>query len=129
MRSTWTLATALLSLTVSRVSAWAGFSVTEFATSDCKGWVKHASIGMKPQYWQVAMNNESNSVSVSVVNDGIFRWYGFSEAAEFGCGGKVVGRLWSGCVNLDIYAERIECIRWCSMWRHDDHSCEAIGQS
>ncbi|KAL7622468.1 hypothetical protein AAE478_007974 [Parahypoxylon ruwenzoriense] len=113
---------------VSGSAAWKDFLAIEFESNDCSGWVKRASIGLKPEYWQIKMNNESNSVFTSVTNDGIYRWYAFSGTTELGCGGKVLGRLYPGCLSLGVYSERIECVRWCSRWAHDDHSCSAIGQ-
>ncbi|KAI0101948.1 hypothetical protein F4776DRAFT_649027 [Hypoxylon sp. NC0597] len=108
--------------------AFKDFKAIEFESTDCSGWVNHASLGLKPQFWQIHMDNTSNSVYTSTTNDGIYRWYAFSEATEQGCDGKALGRLYSGCLGLGVFSERIRCIRWCSIWAHNDHSCKAIGQ-
>ncbi|KAI1387354.1 uncharacterized protein F4822DRAFT_430106 [Hypoxylon trugodes] len=101
---------ALLSIAITGTSAWKEFEAIEFTTTDCTGWIKHAAIGMKPEYWQIKTNNESNSVYASTVNDGIYRWYAFSETSETGCAGDVLGRVWTGLL------------------AHDDYGCAAIGQ-
>ncbi|KAI1106536.1 hypothetical protein F4804DRAFT_18275 [Jackrogersella minutella] len=120
--------TVVLLSAITSTSAWRDFKAIEFESDDCTGWVKHASLGLKPEYWQIHMNNLSNSVYTSTTNDGIYRWYAYSEKTELGCGGKALGRLYSGCMNLGAFTDRIQCIRWCSRWMHDEYSCKAIGQ-
>ncbi|KAI1482195.1 hypothetical protein F4774DRAFT_372082 [Daldinia eschscholtzii] len=120
--------TITVSLLASVCGASRNFLALEFESSDCTGWVNHASIGFKSDYWQIKMQNETNTIYTSTTNDGIYRWYGFSGKAELGCDGEVLGRLPGGCLNLDQFGERVQCIRWCSTWMHDDHSCKAIGQ-
>ncbi|OTA62367.1 hypothetical protein K449DRAFT_434029 [Hypoxylon sp. EC38] len=120
-------ATAFLAVMPGTI-AWRDFKAIEFESNDCSGWVKHASLGLKPQYWQIQMDNTSNSVYTSTTNDGIYRWYAFSETSDKGCDGRALGRLYGGCIGLGVFSERIRCIRWCSIWAHDKHSCKAIGQ-
>ncbi|XDG05818.1 hypothetical protein ABKA04_005433 [Annulohypoxylon sp. FPYF3050] len=110
------------------VSAMKDFKAVEFESNDCTGWIKHSSVGLKPQYWQIKMDNETRSVYTETTNDGIYRWYAFSDTNDQGCDGEVLGRLWRGCSSLGQYKEKIKCIRWCSLWSHSDHSCKAIGQ-
>ncbi|KAI2472819.1 hypothetical protein F4781DRAFT_382031 [Annulohypoxylon bovei var. microspora] len=115
-------------LAITGAGAMKDFKAIEFESNDCAGWIKHANVGLKPQYWQIKMDNASNSVYTETTNDGIYRWYAFSETNEPGCGGEVLGRLYNGCSSLGRYTEKIKCIRWCSLWSHSDHSCKAIGQ-
>ncbi|KAI2602110.1 hypothetical protein GGR54DRAFT_625739 [Hypoxylon sp. NC1633] len=127
MKTLVILVTLLSAITSSAASR--GFKVIEFESNDCTGWVKHANVGLKRQFWQISMDNATNSVYTSTTNDGIYRWYGFSAvSAEHGCAGAVVGRLHGGCLSLGAYNERIECVRWCSTWAQDETSCAAIGQ-
>ncbi|KAI2618597.1 hypothetical protein GGS26DRAFT_381940 [Hypomontagnella submonticulosa] len=123
----WTIATTLL-LAATGSSAWRDFKTIEFESNDCTGWINHANLGNKAQFWQIRIDNTSNSVYTETVNDGIYRWYAFSELTDAGCEGKVLGRLFPGCISLGVYSERIRCLKWCSTWARDDHSCEAIVQ-
>jgi hypothetical protein len=81
------------------------------------------------------VGNTTQSVYISTVNDGIYRWYGFSGSTADGqaCYGDLVGRAHAPCFDLTSYAAkgkpRVECIRLCSLWadKHDTQSCAAIG--
>ncbi|KAI0887929.1 uncharacterized protein GGS22DRAFT_154592 [Annulohypoxylon maeteangense] len=115
-------------LATTGVGAMKDFKAVEFEKNDCTGWIKHSSMGLKPQYWQIKMDNDTKSVYTETTNDGIYRWYAFSGTTEMGCDGRVLGRLYRGCASLAKYNETIKCIRWCSLWSHNDHSCKAIGQ-
>ncbi|OTB09649.1 hypothetical protein M426DRAFT_6912 [Hypoxylon sp. CI-4A] len=122
-----TIAVACLSATTG-VSASRGFKAIEFETQDCTGWIKHASLGLRAENWQIRTNNDSNSVYTATTNDGIYRWYAFSETSDSGCAGKVLGRLWTGCTALGQFSEDVRCLRWCSTWSRDQFSCQSIGQ-
>ncbi|KAI0382229.1 hypothetical protein F5Y04DRAFT_288010 [Hypomontagnella monticulosa] len=124
----WAVTAALL-LAIPGSNAWKDFKTVEFESNDCTGWIKHANLGNKSQYWQIRVDNASNSVYTSVGNDGIYRWYAFSETTDSGCGGKVLARLYPGCISLGMYSERVRCLKWCSTWARDDHSCDAIEQA
>ncbi|KAI1777022.1 hypothetical protein F4818DRAFT_439382 [Hypoxylon cercidicola] len=123
MKFSTTVITLLSAVTGS--SAWRSFKVIEFESDDCTGGVNHASIGSRPEYWQIRMNNKTNSVYTSTPNDGLYTWYGYSGATDRGCDGEVVRRLYGGCISLEIDNKKIQCLRWCSSW-HDEYSCDDI---
>ncbi|KAI3343041.1 hypothetical protein F4824DRAFT_494836 [Ustulina deusta] len=114
-------------------AAWKNTVAFEFAGPGCDGQLLHASIGMN--YQQIKMKNTTQSVYVTTANDGIYRWYGFSESTEDGrgCYGDLVGRLHSSCFDLAGYIskgkQKVECIRICSLLagKEDSYSCAAIG--
>ncbi|KAI0169312.1 hypothetical protein GGR52DRAFT_516027 [Hypoxylon sp. FL1284] len=123
------LATVFVALSIiTGSSAWRSFKVIEFESGDCTGLVQHASIGSRPEYWQIKVSNKTTSVYTSTPNDGIYAWYGYASTNDRGCDGDIIRRLYNGCVSLDVDRERIQCLRWCSHWEHDEHSCEAIGR-
>ncbi|KAI0006513.1 hypothetical protein F4779DRAFT_19940 [Xylariaceae sp. FL0662B] len=120
-----TTTTALLSLVTSS-AAWFSFMANEFKTDDCKGGVVHAHVGMK--YWQIPLDNETNSVYVQTANDGIFKWYAFADSVPGAnaCQGDPLGELKRGCAALRLFGDKIRCLRWCSSWVDDEYSCKAI---
>lgn len=81
------------------------------------------------------MGNTTQSVFTSTVNDGIYRWYGFSAATADGaaCDGELVGRVDGSCFDLTSYAMKgkpvVKCIRYCTLWADADDplSCAFFG--
>ncbi|KAI1081968.1 hypothetical protein F5B20DRAFT_588082 [Whalleya microplaca] len=118
--------TALLSL-VTGGAAWFNFIANEFKSQDCHGSVIHAHVGMK--YWQVDLDNETNSIYVQTANDGIYKWYAFSDSAPGTCLGNVLGELKRGCVGVRLFSEKIRCVQWCSTWVHNEYSCKPLEDS
>ncbi|KAI1279204.1 hypothetical protein F5Y07DRAFT_52389 [Xylaria sp. FL0933] len=115
-------------------AGWKNTVAFEFPDQECAGQLIHASIGMN--YQQIKMRNTTQSVYISTVNDGIYRWYGFPGATEdgSGCYGDIVGRLnSSSCFDLTSFVPqgkpKVECIRLCSLLsdKESSYSCAAIG--
>ncbi|KAI1736941.1 hypothetical protein F4680DRAFT_451551 [Xylaria scruposa] len=113
-------------------AAWKNQVAFEFDSPGCKGKIGHARVGASRQ--QIKMRNSTQSVYITTANDGIWRWYGFSESTEDGssCYGDPVARMYS-CVDLTSYVPqgkpKVECIRICSMLVEKQHSwsCAAFG--
>ncbi|KAI8953798.1 hypothetical protein F4801DRAFT_85572 [Xylaria longipes] len=127
--------TKLLTLTTfsAVAAAWRNQVAFEYDGPGCGGKFSHAWIGANNQ--QIKMRNSTQSVYITTANDGIWRWYGFSESTEDGgsCYGDVVARMYSPCFDLTSYVPqgkpKVECIRICSMLADKKHSysCAAIG--
>ncbi|KAI8624624.1 hypothetical protein F5Y19DRAFT_480368 [Xylariaceae sp. FL1651] len=114
-------------------AAWRNQLAFEFTGPGCGGKLAHAWVGSK--YQQIKMGNTTQSVYISTVNDGIYRWYGFSESTEDGnsCYGDLVGRMYAPCFDLTSFAAQgkpvVKCIRYCSLWADKEsvYSCASIG--
>ncbi|KAI0864180.1 hypothetical protein F4860DRAFT_511036 [Xylaria cubensis] len=125
----------ILTLTTFSViaAAWKAQVAFEFDSLECNGKIGHAWIGANRQ--QIKMRNSTQSVYITTANDGIWRWYGFSESTEDGssCYGDPVARLHSSCFDLRSYVPqgkpKVECIRICSMLagKKSSWSCAAFG--
>ncbi|KAI3329371.1 hypothetical protein HD806DRAFT_530765 [Xylariaceae sp. AK1471] len=110
---------------VATTTAWKNTLAFEFTGPGCSGQLAHAWI----------VGNTTQSVYISTINDGIYRWYGFAGSTADGhaCYGDLVGRMHSPCFDLTSYVAKgkpkVECIRYCSLWADEDdmHSCAAIG--
>ncbi|KAI0443684.1 hypothetical protein F4803DRAFT_304174 [Xylaria telfairii] len=113
--------------------AWTDQVALEYASTGCRGRFNHAWIGSDRR--EIKMKNTTESVYITTVNDGIWRWYGFSESTEDGtaCYGDLVARMYSPCFDLNSYVPKgkpkVECIQICSMLADKKHSysCAAIG--
>ncbi|KAI1428278.1 hypothetical protein F5Y12DRAFT_711258 [Xylaria sp. FL1777] len=114
-------------------AAWRNTVAFEFAEPGCNGHLSHGWVGMN--HLQIKMKNTTESVYTSTVNDGIYRWYGFSSSTEdgSGCYGDLVGRVHAPCFDLNSFVPegkpKVECIRICSLLADKKHSysCAAIG--
>ncbi|KAI0514822.1 hypothetical protein F5B22DRAFT_218710 [Xylaria bambusicola] len=114
-------------------AGWRNTVAFEFARPGCDGSISKAWIGTNHQ--QIKLKNTTQSVYITTVNDGIWRWYGFPASTEDGtsCYGDPVGRLHWPCFDVNGYVSegkpKVECIRLCSMWAGKEHSysCAAIG--
>ncbi|KAI2610226.1 uncharacterized protein GGS25DRAFT_253019 [Hypoxylon fragiforme] len=129
----WTTTLALLLSTIAPSGAASDFQMIEFEGDDCSGHIRKAHVGLKPEYEQIKLKPETNTIYATTTNDGIYRWYAFTSTTEngFECAGNVLGRVWPGCKRLrEWHPQRARCVRWCSLWADegDAMACVGIGE-